>query len=235
MADRNKIYEKKARLYPVIIAMLIPMILFIILGTHICSLFNNFHYIWNVLISIIPAGLITGTLSYSLKSIARSTSKKIFQFPLFKEDETYMPSTNYLLYSTNYMSAQKKQLIREKIKQKIGLDLLNEEQERQNEREARLLIVDAVAQIRERTRGNEILFNYVCYFGFIRNFLGANVWSFLITLIFMIYNFYDSIVSNTISIGAVLLVLSLFGIFYALLKQSGREYARQLYIAFIEI
>jgi len=133
------------------------------------------------------------------------------------------------------MSAQKKQLIREKIKQKIGLDLLNEEQERQNEREARLLIVDAVAQIRERTRGNEILFNYVCYFGFIRNFLGANVWSFLITLIFMIYNFYDSIVSNTISIGAVLLVLSLFGIFYALLKQSGREYARQLYIAFIEI
>jgi len=235
MSGNNKIYEKYARLYPVIAAMLIPLILFVIIGSTLSSTYLKLDHIWNVIISIIPASLITAALGYGVKLVARSTSKKLFQFPLFKEDETKMPSTDYLLWSTNLASKQKKQLIRKKIKQIIGLELLDECQESQNENEARLLIVDAVAQIREKTRDNTILFNYLCSFGFIRNFLGANVWALLITIICLIYNFFYPLIPIEITLGAVLLILLLFPVFYIFLKQTGREYARQLFTAFMEL
>lgn len=235
MSGNSKNYEKYARLYPIIVAMLIPLMLFVIIGSTLSSTYLKLHHIWNVMISIIPASLIAAALGYGVKLVARSTSKKLFQFPFFKEDETQMPSTDFLLWSSNLASKQKKQLIRDKIKQIIGLELLDEQQEYQDEIEARLLIVDAVTQIREKTRGNVILFNYLCSFGFIRNFLGANVWALLITFIFMIINFCIETVDVRISIGAFLLVLLLFPIFYMFLKQTGREYARQLFTAFMEI
>jgi hypothetical protein len=235
MSGSSKIYEKYARLYPVIVAMLIPLILFVIIGSTLTNTYLKLHHVWNVMISIIPASLITAAFGYGVKLVARSTSKLIFQYPLFKEDETQMPTTNYLLWSTNLASEQKKQLIREKIKLEIGLDLLDEQQERQNENEARLLIVDAVTQIRERTRDNAILFQYLCSFGFLRNFLGANVWALLITIIFMIINFWSQTVDIKTSIGAVLLVILLFPLFYIFLRQTSREYARQLFTSFMEI
>lgn len=235
MSDNNKTYEKYARLYPVIVAMLIPLILFIIIGKELANLYLQLNDIWNILISIIPASLITTALGYGVKLVARSTSKKLFQFPLFKEDETKMPTTDYLLWSTKFVSKQKKQLIREKIKQEIGLELLDEVQESQNENEARLLIVDAVSQIREKTRDNTVLFNYLCSFGFIRNFLGANVWALLITILYMSYNFFIPIVSYKIAVGSVILVVLLFPLFYMFLRQAGREYARQLFTTFLEI
>lgn len=235
MSGNNKIYEKYARLYPVIVAMLIPLILFVIIGSALSNTYLKLHHIWNVMISIIPASLITAALGYGVKQVARSTSKKLFQYPLFKEDETKMPSTEYLLWSTKLASKQKKQLIRDKIKQVIGLELMNEQQEHQDENEARLLIVDAVTQIREKTRENRILFNYLCSFGFLRNLLGANVWALFITFIIMIINIWSQTVDVRISIGAVLIVILLFPISYMFLKQTGREYARQLFAVFMEI
>lgn len=235
MSVNSKVYEKYARIYPVIFAMLIPMILLIFIGEVFTETYLKLQNIWNILISIIPASLITAALVFGVKLVVRSTSKRLFQYPLFKENETNMPTTNYLLWSTTLASRQKKQLIRNKIKELIGLELMDEQQERQDENEARLLIVDAVAQIREKTRGNVILFNYLCYFGFIRNFLGANVWALLITITFMIYNFIDPTISNNIAIGSVLMIILMFPISYLILKQTGREYARQLFSAFMEI
>lgn len=118
--------------------------------------------------------------------------------------------------------------INTEIKHDIGLVLLDEEQEKLHEKVARQLIVDAVKQIRERTRGNQILFDYNCNFGFVRNFMGANVWSLLIAFIFMLSNFFVSAIDHKITIGANFLIIILFPVALWVLKLNGREYARQL-------
>lgn len=235
MNNNDKIYEKKARLYPVIVSMLIPFVLFIIIGNSLLSTYDKLEHIWNILISIIPASLVTAALGFGVKNLARSTSKALFQFPLFKEDETKMPTTEILLHSSGLFSRQNKQLIRDKIKQDLGLELMDEEQERLNEKEARLIIVDAVKRIRERTRGNQILFSYNCNYGFVRNFMGANVWAFLIVFSVMLFNFFNPAIDNNITIRATLLTVFLFPLAFYLLKLNGREYARQLYIAYMEL
>lgn len=233
--NRDKIYEKKARLYPVIVAMLIPLFLIIHLSSKMISTFNQLEEIWNIAISIVPATLITGALMYGVKSLTRSTSKALFQFPLFKENETRMPTTELMLWKNKSLSVQYKNLIHKKIQTDLGLVLMSAEQEQSDEDEARLLIADAVKQIREKTRENLILFNYNCNYGFIRNLMGANVWSLLIVIILGIVNYFNSFFDYRIIVGAILIILISYPISIFLMKQNGREYARQLFTVFLEL
>lgn len=235
MENNNKIYEKKARLYPVIIAMLIPFVLLVLAGNNLLYNSDKIDQIWKIVISIIPASLITAALGYGVKNLTRSTSKMLFQYPLFKEDETNMPSTEILLHSSELLSFQNKQLIRNKIQADFGLSLMDEEQEKLNEREARMIIVDAVKRIREKTRGNQILFNYNCNYGFVRNFMGANVWSFVIVITLMIINFFLPFIANRVIIAFFLLVSIFFPLAFLILKMNGKEYARQLFTAYQEL
>jgi hypothetical protein len=233
--DRNKIYEKKARLYPVIISMLIPLFLIICLGSKMMSLFYHLKEIWNIAISIIPATMISGALIYGVKNLARSTSKVLFQFPLFNEDESRMPTTEYLLWNNNSLSKQNKNLIREKIKSDFNLVLMNEKQEKSNEKEARLIIADAVKRIRERVRENQILFNYNCNYGFIRNFMGANIWSFFLVLILGAINYFNIQLDNRLFIGASTIILLSYPIAFYMLRVTSKEYASQLFTVYLEI
>ncbi len=233
--DKNKVYEKKARLYPVIGAMLIPLFLIILLSSQMVATLNKLEQIWNIAISIVPATLITGALTYGVKLLSRSTSKALFQFPLFKENESRMPSTELILWQNLSLSKQRKKQIHEKIKNDIGIELLSEEQEKSDENEARILIADAVRQIRERTRDNVILFNYNCNFGFIRNFMGANVWALLIVICIGIFNFVSPMLDSKYFYFASIIIIISYPIAFLLMKQIGKEYARQLYTAYLEI
>lgn len=233
--NKDKIYEKRARLYPVIVAMLIPLFLIIYLSSKMLSTLNQLEEIWNVAISIIPASLITGALTYGVKSLSRSTSKALFQFPLFKEDESKMPTTELMLWSNNSVSRQNKKILHEKILIDLNLVLMDEEQEKSDEGEARLLIADAVKRIREKTRGNLILFNYNCNYGFIRNFMGANLWALIIVLIIGMLNYIYQLIDIRLVLGAIIIILASYPIAFFLLKQNGREYARQLYTAYLEL
>lgn len=233
--DRNKIYERKARLYPVIISMLLPLFILIIISSQMLSTIFELKKIWNITISIIPATLITGALIYGVKSLVRSTSKALFQFPLFNENETQMPTTELLLWKNNTISKQNKKIISKKIKKEIGLKLMSEEEEKMNEKEARLLIADAVKNIREKTRDNIILFNYNCNYGFIRNLMGANVWSLLFIISILILNYFQSFINYKILLFAIILILLSYPLSYFLLKQNAKEYARQLYTAYLEL
>ncbi len=233
--NRDKLYEKKARLYPVIIAMLIPLFLLIYFSSKFMSPFNQLEEIWNIAISIIPATMITGALTYGVKSLSRSTSKALFQFPLFKENETKMPTTELILWKNNLLSKQNISLIHEKIHSDFRLELMSEEQEQNDEVQARLLIVDAVKQIREKTRGNIILLNYNCNFGFIRNFMGASVWAFVIVLGVGAFNLINPLINGNLILIGLLLILVSCSISFYIMKQNGREYARQLFTAYLEL
>ena len=115
------------------------------------------------------------------------------------------------------------------------MDLLSEEQEKSNEHESRIIIADAVKRIREKTRDNLILFNYNCDYGFIRNLMGANVWAIIIIIALWIFNLYNPYISNKIIIGIIVFILLSYPLSFIILKHKGREYARQLFTAFLEI
>lgn len=235
MSDNNKIYEKKARLYPVIVAMLLPLFLIIHLSSKMIATFNQLEEIWNIAISIIPATLITGALMYGVKSLSRSTSKALFQFPLFKEDESKMPTTELMLWRNKSISKQNKKLVHDKIQNDLGLILMSKEQEELEEKEARLLIADAVKQIREKTRENLILFNYNCNYGFIRNFMGASFWALIIVLCIGVVNYINQLIDVRLILGAIIIILISYPVAFFILKQNGKEYARQLYTAYLEL
>lgn len=233
--NKDKLYEKKARLYPVIVAMLMPLLLLIYLSSRIIATFNQLEEIWNIAISIIPATFITGALTYGVKSLSRSTSKALFQFPLFKENETKMPTTELILWKNNFLSKQNINRIHGKIRTDLGLELLSEEQEQNDEEQARLIIADAVKQIREKTRDNLILFNYNCNFGFIRNYMGASIWAFIIVLGIGVLNLMNPLIDYRLILIVLLIILISFPISFLIMKQNGREYARQLFTAYLEL
>ena len=131
--DKNKTYEKQARLYPVIITMAFP------LGLSSYFLLNLLPFEINlakrILISLIPTGLLIAAFSYYCKNMVRSIAKWLFQFRFFKEDESYMPTTELLLWKNSRFTDNYKKRIRDKIKEQFGVKLPTKESENKNEQE----------------------------------------------------------------------------------------------------
>ena len=115
-------YVKYARVLPAIVAMILPCISTIYFIYHIPCVkiffMEELNDIWEVLIVILPCGLVYSAIGYFARESFRSISKIIFQYKLFNEDETKMPTTDLLMFS--YSSFSKKYIL--KIMQKINAD-----------------------------------------------------------------------------------------------------------------
>lgn len=155
-------YEKEARVYPAIVGMIIPIILTTL---YVTSFIPDTLDVWKSIIAkiglFIPVALIYGALAYWVRQLFIDASKQLFQFRLFKEDETEMPTTKLLLWS----SAERKseadiKQIAAKVEADFGIRLLSKDEEIANPSEAKRAIVDAVGKIREVTRKNENLQQY---------------------------------------------------------------------------
>jgi hypothetical protein len=231
--DRDKVYEKRARLYPVIVTMALPFCLLFYLLMSILSI--DYSLVTRVIMSLIPTGIVIAAFSFYLKNIIRSISKWIFQFAFFKEDESYMPTTELLLWNNCKLTDNKKRQIREKIRSDFNVELPTKSTETKNEQQSRKLIAETVPRIREITRGNVILFDYNCYFGSIRNALGGCVVAEVIVVISLIMNLIYLIIPIWTPI--IICTLYLFCIILAkpLLNHFGYEYARKLYDVFLSV
>jgi len=230
--DKTKIYERKARLYPVIITMAFPLGLLSFFLTDLLP--TQVNLITRISISLIPAGLLTAAFSFYLKNFIRSISKWIFQFRYFKEDESYMPTTELLLWNNHRLSDSYKKRIRDKIKSMFDTTLYSREKETKNEKEARRLIAEVIPQLRNKTRDDDILFGYNCYFGSIRNVLGGCVVAMIILIALFFANLKWMIVPTIIIIIPFALYLLCILLAKPLLKHYGYEYARKLYDAFMQ-
>jgi len=231
--DKNKIYERRARLYPVVITMTLPFGLLSYFFTSLIPIETNLAT--RIIISLVPTGLLTAAFSFYFKNVIRSISKWIFQFRYFKEDESYMPTTELLLWNNSRFTDSYKKRIRENIKETFNVKLYTKESETKNEREARRLIAETIPQLRNITRDNDILFDYNCYFGSVRNALGGCMVAMAMLIILFFANLKYAIVPTLLLV--VLLALYLFCFIFAkpLLRHFGYEYARKLYDAFMQI
>ena len=228
-------YEKEARVYPAIVGMIIPAILTTLyISTFIPDAINIWESIIEKIEVFIPIALFYSALAYWIRQLFIDASKILFQFPIFKEDETEMPTTQLLLWSSNKRKSEDEiKQIASKIFTDFGIKLLTKEEEIANLSEAKRTIVDAVGKIREVTRKNENLQQYNRKYGFCRNYLGACVYAIGVIIIALIVNFILDMTYTKILLISLIIQVLLGVIDYMSYKSKGYDYARAMYNAYM--
>ena len=133
---KNDKYTKYARIYPAVVAMLLPSMA---LTQYLYNLeifkelFKQISDSWEFVILFIPSALIFSSIGYLARDFFRSISKILFQYPLFKEDETCMPTTDLLIYKKSSYSSTYIDKIMDHIEKDLGLKLKRKEEQSMNE------------------------------------------------------------------------------------------------------
>ena len=228
-------YEKEAIIYPTIIGTIIPVLLASAYFSTLVPLATEWLVRLAAFVGIfISINMVMDAIGYWFRELSASTSKYIIQYPLFKQDESQMPTTELLLWNSHGNKSRSEiEAIAKKVKKDFNLLLLTQPQETADPVEARKVVVDAVGKMREVTRDNETLQRYNRKFGFYRNLVGASFYAIILVIVEMIVNsLYDMGFSSLLWLAFLLqLLLALFAIIF--IKAKGYEYARALYNAYM--
>lgn len=219
-------YSLKARYFPAIISIL-PVVVFnyFYLSPYIAGLFKEFENI-SLIVSNISIPVIA---LYLVVQINRFTSKELFEKRIFK-DELHMPTTNLMLFSTNFLTDDLKTNLREKIKSDFHIKLFNKAEEIENENLARKKIVEAMSQIRLKVKNGKLVLQHNIEYGFARNLLGGSVLGSLFSAWDLI--FFDSIHHDgfAFKVSAVMVVAFALILLFnkPILEFFGYNYAKVL-------
>lgn len=226
------VYFYRARFLPAVVTS-VPMLIFInkVLNVEFYVELKN---ILEALPIITHFALSIGII-YLCVHLNRLIAKELIQRFYFK-DELYMPTTNVLLWSNPFYEKETKEQIRNKIKQKFGLHLLDEQEETLNEKRARKLIIAATAQIRIALQGNKLLFQHNWEYGLWRNLIGGSILSVLFSIGIIIYGHNNSI-PGLFGIGVICLVIYLLPILFSkmIVTYFGRYYQKICYDQFLSL
>ena len=230
-------YEKHAYLYASWVAVIIPCLCSAyIVQKYFFAEFNEINVFINLISKFVSVSILVviyGSVGFLVRNFFRATSKIIFQFPLFREDETKMPTTEMLLYRDHQISEEEKNVFRDKVEKLFNFKMKSAQTEEQNESEARLNIVSAVGFVKNYTRKDKIVEQANYRYGFQRNQLGGLVWSFLLCLICFIISI--CVKNELIAVFgiATLLIIIQAVLAWILMKYAARNYARTLIHSFI--
>ena len=226
-------YTRVARVYPAVLGMLPTCIL---LAMCMGEWFPQYQALagnvkW-VLCLIGGTALVSMAVGYLVSEIFKETAKWLFQYPMFKKDETEMPTTKILLWENAAISPEYHKEIAAKVKDTFGIKLPSPKEEQADPDKAKKKIADVVYQIRQNCRGDEILRQYNMEFGFCRNYLGAGVWSILLIMGIGIANYYCGWLQwGVLVVAFAFQVIMMVGC-YLLLETRGWTYARYLFATF---
>ena len=233
--ERMDTYSRHAYLYSAWTAMLIPCIVASAMIYYYESA-NEIQHLWKAISSCIPV-VVFLALGFFLRERIRATSKILFQYSLFKEDETRMPTTDFLMWSSDYSNEMKK-AIRNKVKKDFNFTMPTKEDEKKDEIAARKNIATVVGSMRNMARASgDIVYTQANYrYGYNRNLLGGLVLSFLITMLLMVLNaFINSISYKWFIVALVFIVLWLVIEYFVFYRYSARNYARRLFETYLAI
>lgn len=225
-------YERHAYLYSAWVAMIVPMLVCGLLAWN-HGIMENFNVFIRGISTFLPMAIVYAALGFAARETFRSTSKMLFQFPIFKEDETKMPTTEMLLYKSKLMSRNENDCIRRKVFADFGLKMMSPEEEFQDEYEARKNIVAAVGVIKNVTRGDKIVVQANYRYGFCRNLLGGLVWALIILVAIFVVCLFMSCSYWWIPLIGIGLVIVQGFLTYLSYKARARNYARTLFHAYM--
>lgn len=231
--DKMDTYSRHAYLYSAWTAMLIPCILASAM-IYYYEPITKIQDLWKAITTCIPV-VVFLALGFFLRERIRVLSKLLFQFPLFKEDETKMPTTDFLMWSSSYSDEMKK-AIRKKVKQDFNYTMPTKNEEQKDEKAARRNVAAIVGSMRNMAReSGDVVYTQANYrYGYNRNLLGGLVLSFFITSLLMVLNLFISSISyKWFIVALVFIVLWLLIEFFVFYKYSARNYARQLFDTYL--
>ena len=227
-------YERHAYLYSAWSALIVPTFLTAyaiwIQMTH----GNDAWFAFLKFVSILlPMAVIYAAIGFYIRELFRYVSKKVFQFKLFRKDETKMPTTQFLLWHDTKLPQEMKRSVRERVLQDYNYQMFTDRKEKENEYEARLNIVGAVGLIRQSLRQNSILEQSNYRYGFQRNLLGGLVCVAILILFIQIFALIVGIgMSTELMIG--LLIVSLQGtLAFLQLREAAERYAWTLFEVYV--
>jgi len=220
-------YERHAYLYSSWVAVIIPAVLsmYILYGV-LPDIANQYNNLIKIVETVLPVAIIFGAIGYGIRELFRSTSKIIFQFPTFKEDETRMPSTEMLLYSNKKLSENAKNLVRAYVQTDFQYQMPSKQDEIEDINEARLSVVTGFGMIKNVTRHHDIVIQSNYRYGFFRNCLGGLLWSFLITFVVVIFFLCVHSPYTCISLVALFLIVLQAILSYVFMRMAAINYAR---------
>lgn len=228
-------YSRHAYLYSAWTAMLIPCVLASAMLYYYEPVFE-IQDLWKTITTGIPV-VVFFALGFFLRERMRDLSKLLFQFPLFKEDETKMPTTDFLMWSSDYPD-EMKIAIRKKVKQDFNYTMPTKKDEQKDERAARKNIAAIVGSMRNMARDSgDVVYTQADYrYGYNRNLLGGLVLSFIISGMLMVLNvFTKSICYKWFIVALVIILLWLLIEYFVFYKYSARNYARQLFETYLTL
>lgn len=228
---KKNTYYLKARLFPAIICA-VPILSTYFFGfsektKSFIDFLQGFTWTGDVTISI--------ALIFLMVQLNRFAAKELFQ-RLFFSDEIRMPTTNFLLYSDSFLAKDIKNKIRQKIHTDFDISLADENFEKENELEARKIIITAVSQIRNKTRGNSLLLQHNIEFGFMRNLIGGATLA-LVVALFNLYYFNQILFNDfAVKLNFVLFIIYLVPIIFSkmIVKRYGHYYAKVLFEQYLK-
>lgn len=230
--ERDKKYNLWARKQPTYIALVIPFLLSLAYYHKYSSELSDVKYVVTLLLSL--SGVMSA-LFFFLTFLIRDIGK------FFPEQFLWLlcgiPTTELLYDSNKMFSDSRKSDIRQKVKKSFDIDLLSQTDKSKKNKQYKKRVQEAVERIRETTRGNAILFEYECIYGFYRNITAA----FLIDLLLMVLPLYcylthhNMIEANQIVLFkmAIAFLVVLTAICLILTAVNANRYARRLYVSFL--
>lgn len=223
MDARDKKYNLWARKYPAIISLTIPIIFLLLVFQEQAKELSDAKYIVNLIVSatsILPATFFLYT--FLLRDIAKVFPEKLFKAIRYP--------TRYLLSAdSDTFDDTLKQTIKDEIKNQFNIEILNTNEA--NKATVHHTIDKAVSLIREKTRDNNILFEFNCIYGFYRNMTAGFM---LDTLLVIVIDIYNPAHIPTNILTPLTILISILTLLCLLLSYiNGRRYAKRLYTVFI--
>lgn len=227
-------YERHAYLYSAWTALFVPCLVTIWVTWGVLpSKLGTLHIILKALGVVASSAVVYAALGFYIRELFRCTSKLIFQFPMFREDETKMPTTEFLRWKNKKLSHTQIEQVHHIMQSQYNYMMLTAQQENDDEQEARRNIVGAVGIMKEATRGNKMLLQCNYRYGYQRNLLGGLVWSFMIVLLLLIASYVYNLKYMAGCWLALIFVLIQGVVAFFFMKYAARNYARTLIITFI--
>lgn len=170
-------------------------------------------------------------LMFLLAMVGRTIAKDIFERRWFRSDETKMPTTEFMLYSSGEYSNDFKTRLRGKLNRDFGVHLPTAQQEAADEHGARKQIAETVGLMRKKVKDGHLLLQHNIEYGFVRNLIGGSVVAVLASVAnILIFQFVSpnpqALVTSIVMGGAYLLPLLLSK---PLVHSYGKRYARVLF------
>lgn len=224
-------YSLKARYAPALITIVLPIMIFnhFFVSPEFASLVGN------IIGAKIVSNLTISTIClYYFSEFGRFVGKHVFENLYYKE-ESYMPTTNFLLESDSTFSSEYKELFRTRVSNEFEFDLPSPVNQKSDEVAARRRVVEIMALIRKKLKGNSFLLQHNIEYGAMRNAIGGAVIGVVLCLINI--GFFYWAVSSTLAIyisGVLLVVYVLLLLFSkVIIGFYGRNYAKVLFREFM--